>query len=144
MAEQNYSNHRRYVIGFHGVLALIVLACIVISLVHLYRAWTSGEGRLLAVLAVLLSVAAAQFYWYCRIFPLKAQDRAIRVEETLRYYALTGEMPDARLDTRQMVGLRFAGDKEFPALARRAAEEGLSENAIKKAVQDWRPDTYRV
>ena len=144
MAEQNYSNHRRLVAGFHGVLAVIVLACVVISLVHLYRSWSAGEGRLLAVLAVLLSVAAGQLFWYCRIFPLKAQDRAIRVEETLRYYVLTGEMPDARLGTRQMIGLRFAGDGEYPALARRAAEEGLSENAIKKAVKDWRADTYRV
>ena len=144
MAEQNYSNHRRYVIGYHGVLAIIVLACIVISLVHLYRAWTSGEGRLQAVLAVLLSVAAAQFYWYCRIFPLKAQDRAIRAEETLRHYVLTGEMPDARLGMRQFIGLRFASDEEFPGLAKRAAEEGLSEDAIKKAVENWRGDTYRV
>ena len=144
MAEQSYSNHRRYVIGYHGVLATIVLACLVISLVDLYRGWGSGAGRLQAVLLVLLSIAAALFYWYCRIFPLKAQDRAIRAEEKLRHYALTGEMPDARLDTRQFVGLRFASDGEFPALARRAAEEGLSENAIKKAVETWRPDHYRV
>ena len=144
MSEQSYSNHRRFVTGFHVVLALVVLACVVVSLIHLYRSWGAGGSRLLAVLAVLLSVAAAQLYWYCRIFPLKAQDRAIRAEEKLRHYALTGEMPDPRLDTRQYIGLRFAGDEELPALAKRAAEEGLSENAIKKAVKDWRPDTYRV
>ncbi len=144
MAEQSYANHRRYVTGFHVVLAIIVLACVVISLIHLYRAWTSGESRLPAVLGVLLSIAAAQLFWYCRIFPLKAQDRAIRAEEKLRHYVLTGELPDARLDTRQFIGLRFATDEEFPALARRAAEEGLSEDAIKKAVENWRADTYRV
>ena len=144
MAEQSYSNHRRYVIGFHGVLAIIVLACVVISLINLYRGWGAGEGRLQAVLLVLLSIAAPLFYWYCRIFPLKAQDRAIRAEEKLRHYVLTGELPDPRLGTRQYIGLRFASDAELPALAKRAAEEGLSENAIKKAVESWRPDTYRV
>ena len=144
MAEQNYSNHRRFVAGYHFVLAAIVLLTVIGSLIQLYRAWTMGENRAMSLLIVLLAVAAAQFYWYCRIFPLKAQDRAIRAEERLRHYVLTGEMPDTRLDTRQFIGLRFAADEEFPALAKRAAEEGMSENSIKKAVQTWRADTYRV
>ncbi len=144
MAEQSYSNHRRFVAGYHLVLAAVVLACVAGSLIQLYRAWAMGENRLTSLLIVLLAIAAAQLYWFCRIFPLKAQDRAIRAEERLRHYVLTGEMPDSRLDTRQIIGLRFASDGEFPALAKRAAEEGLSENAIKKAVQSWRGDTYRV
>ncbi len=144
MAEQNYSNHRRLVAGYHFVLFAVVLACVVGSLIQLYRAWAMGEGRVSALILVLLAVAAAQLFWFCRIFPLKAQDRAIRAEETLRHYVLTGELPDARLGTRQYIGLRFAGDEELPGLARRAAEEGLSENDIKKAVQSWREDTYRV
>lgn len=144
MAEQSYSNHRRYVFGFHFVLAIIVLGCVVISLINLYRGWAVDGERLQAVLLVLLSIAGTLFYWYCRIFPLKAQDRAIRAEEKLRHYVLTGELPDPRLDTRQFVGLRFASDDELPALARRAAEEGLSEGAIKRAVKSWRPDLYRV
>jgi hypothetical protein len=45
---------------------------------------------------------------------------------------------------RQIVGLRFASDEEFPALAQRAADEGLSEDEIKKAVKSWRGDDYRV
>jgi hypothetical protein len=144
MAEQNYSNHRRFVAGYHFVLSAVVLLGVVGSLVQLYRAYLMAENRTMSVLLVLLAIAAAQLFWYCRIFPLKAQDRAIRAEETLRHYVLTGEMPDGRLDTRQYVGLRFASDEEFPALAKRAAEEGLSEGAIKKAVQTWRADTYRV
>ena len=144
MAEQSYSNHRRFVVGYHFVLGIVVLLAVAGSLVQLYRAWAMGENRVMSLILVLLAVAAALLYWYCRIFPLKAQDRAIRAEETLRHYVLTGEMPDARLDTRQFVGLRFAADEEFPALAKRAAEEGLSENAIKKAIRSWRADTYRV
>jgi hypothetical protein len=144
MAEQSYSNHRRLVAGFHFALSLVVLVCLVGSLVRLYQAWGAGEGRFDALLVLLLSVAVVQLFWYCRIFPLKAQDRAIRAEETLRHYQLTGEMPDARLHMRQFIGLRFASDEEFPALAKRAAEEGMSENQIKQAVKSWRPDTYRV
>ena len=144
MAEQNYSNHRRYVVGYHVVLAIIVLMCVIGSLYQLYRAWGMGENRVMSFLLVLLSIAAALLFWYCRIFPLKAQDRAIRAEETLRHYMLTGERPDGRLKIRQYVGLRFAGDEELVALARRAAEDGMSEDAIKKAVESWRADTYRV
>jgi hypothetical protein len=144
MAEQNYSNHRRIVVGYHFVFSVLVLMAVGGSLVQLYRAWMMGENRMMSALIALLAIAAAQLYWYCRIFPLKAQDRAIRAEEKLRHYVLTGEMPDARINTRQFIGLRFAGDEEFPALAKRAAEEGMSEDEIKRAVKEWRGDTYRV
>ena len=86
MAEQNYSNHRRFVAGYHFVLFGIVLVTIVGSLIQLYRAVGEGEDRLSSALIVLLAVAAGQFFWFCRIFPLKAQDRAIRAEETLRHH----------------------------------------------------------
>ncbi len=144
MPEQNYSNHRRFVVGYHFVLAGLVLIAVVGALVQLYRAWGAGENRFMSALLVLLSLVAALLFWYCRIFPLKAQDRAIRAEERLRHYVLTGQLPDARLDTRQFIGLRFAADDEFVALAKRAAEEGLGEDEIKRAVRSWRADTYRV
>ncbi|MCP5111202.1 MAG: hypothetical protein GY953_10235, partial [bacterium] len=79
-----------------------------------------------------------------RLFPLKAQDRAIRAEENLRHYVLTGKLLDPQLTTRQVVGLRFAADEEFVELAQKAAAENLSEDAIKKAIKNWRADTYRV
>ena len=83
-------------------------------------------------------------FFIARVFPLKAQDRAIRAEENLRHYVLTGKLLDARLTPRQIIGLRFAADEEFVELAHKAAEENLSEDAIKKAIKNWRPDTYRV
>ncbi len=81
---------------------------------------------------------------FARIFALKAQDRAIRAEENLRHFALTGKLLDPRLTVKQIIGLRFASDAEFVALAQRAAEEKLSLDAIKRAVKDWRADYYRV
>ncbi len=79
-----------------------------------------------------------------RVFALKAQDRAIRVEENFRHYLLTGEPLDPRLTTRQVIGLRFAADDEFVTLAKSAAESGTSEKEIKQAIQNWRADDYRV
>jgi hypothetical protein len=44
----------------------------------------------------------------------------------------------------QVIALRFASDEEFPLLAQRAADEGLTNNAIKKEVKNWRPDYHRA
>ena len=57
---------------------------------------------------------------------------------------MTGKLLDARLSTRQIIGLRFASDGEFVDLAKQAAEKSLSEDAIKQAVKNWRADTNRV
>jgi hypothetical protein len=57
---------------------------------------------------------------------------------------MTGKLLDPRLGTRQVVALRFASDQELVALAQRAAKDGLSPDAIKQAIQEWRADTHRV
>jgi hypothetical protein len=75
---------------------------------------------------------------------LKAQDRAIRGEENLRHFVLTGKRLDPRLTIRQIIALRFAPDDEFVALAKAAADKNLAADAIKQAVENWRADTYRV
>ncbi|MCX6163126.1 MAG: DUF6526 family protein [Ignavibacteriae bacterium] len=48
------------------------------------------------------------------------------------------------MTTRQIIGLRFASDEEFPELAKKAAETGMKEDDIKKAIKNWRADNYRV
>ena len=45
---------------------------------------------------------------------------------------------------KQIIGLRFASDAEFVELARKAAYEGLSQDAIKRAVKNWRADHNRL
>ena len=82
--------------------------------------------------------------WYIRIFPLRAQDRAIRAEERLRYYMLTKKEYPQTLRMSQIIALRFASDEEFAALLDRAVKEELSANEIKMAITNWKGDYYRV
>ena len=142
--EQNYANHRRFMPLYHYVLSLLMLVALACSLVLVYRAFAGGYDRLVAVMILLLVIIALIEAGLLRIFPLKAQDRAIRAEENLRHYVLYGSLLDPGLTTRQIIGLRFAGDEELGSLAKRAVEENLSENDIKKAVKTWRADNYRV
>jgi hypothetical protein len=48
------------------------------------------------------------------------------------------------LTENQLVALRFASDAELPTLTERALSEKLSNADIKKAIQNWRPDYWRV
>jgi len=144
MADQSYKTHRRFVPLFHFVLSLAILAGLGGSLVNLYHAKDRPETHYGAALITLIFVCLILIFYFMRDFALKAQDRAIRAEENLRHYVLAGSLLDSRLDTRQVVGLRFAADSEFPELAKRAADEGLSEETIKKAIKSWRADNYRV
>jgi hypothetical protein len=97
-----------------------------------------------AALIVAILVALFIIFALVRVFPLKAQDRAIRAEESLRYFILTGKRMDPRLTIRQIIGLRFASDAELPQLAQKAADENLSSKAIKQMVKSWRPDHDRL
>jgi len=144
MAEQNYANHRQLVPAYHFVLFAILVLTLIGSGVNLYKSLGDHERLYSAALILVLVVISIMVALFARVFSLKAQDRAIRAEENLRHFALAGKLLDARLTTRQIVGLCFASDGEFVALAARAAQEGLSEDDIKRAVKDWRPDTYRV
>jgi len=142
MSEQNFSNHARMHPLFHYITAPLVFLGLIGSLVNLAKSDASSHysaALLVIVFLVLLFIGAM-----LRTYALKAQDRAIRAEEGLRHFILTGKPLDPRLRTGQIVALRFAGDAEFPALAARAAEENLSGKQIKQAIQQWRADYYRV
>ena len=81
---------------------------------------------------------------FTRAFAAKAQDRAIKVEESFRHYLMTGKPLSDQLTTLQVVGLRFASDDEFVELAERAEKENLSQLEIKEAIKNWKPNTYRL
>ncbi len=144
MATQTYQNHRRFVPMYHVVLFGILVLTLIGSSVNLYESWGDHQRLYSAALILVLTLSSLMLLAFCRVFPLKAQDRAIRAEENLRHYVLTGKLLNPALETLQVVALRFAPDEEFPALAERAAKERMKPDDIKRAVRNWRPDTYRV
>ncbi|MDP9170387.1 MAG: DUF6526 family protein [Acidobacteriota bacterium] len=144
MPEQSYSNHTKLAPPFHFVLAPLTVAVLIGSLVNLYKSLGDHERLYNASLICAMAVALFLLAFLARVFALRAQDRAIRAEENLRHFALTGRLLDARLTLAQIIGLRFASDAEFPALASRAAAEGLSLDQVKKSVKNWRADNDRL
>ena len=142
MADQQHSNHSRYIPLWHFITSAAILALLVGSIINLTH--SVKENVYSASLLVLASFIFLSVFWYARWFALRAQDRAIRAEENLRHFALTGKLLDGRLRLGQIIALRFAGDEEFVALAKKAAEEHTPSRDIKKSIQQWKADHHRV
>jgi Family of unknown function (DUF6526) len=146
---QNYANHTRFDPLFHFFLGPVFILGVILTLIHFFAHMMHNDFRenfhafLLVVLAVALLVAVAKI----RLYALKVQDRVIRLEERLRLAQLISEplrsrIPELTVD--QLCALRFAPDAEVGKLAERALNEKLSRKDIKQAIQNWRPDYWRV
>lgn len=144
MQEQNYKNHRKLDPLFHIVLSAIIIYLIVQSIINLVEVYSHGGNRQQAIMFLMIAVAFLISYFKIRTFPLKVQDRAIRAEENLRYFILTGKSLDKNLTLSQIIALRFAPDHEMVGLVERAIRENLSNDQIKKAIQNWRQDHHRA
>jgi hypothetical protein len=141
---QTFENHAQIGPMFHYVTLGILQLTFIGACVNLYQSWGDHARFYSASLLVTLTIGVMLAALYARSFALKAQDRAIRAEEQLRHYVLTGKLLDPRLTVKQIVGLRFASNDELVALAQRAADQNLAPKDIKQSVKNWRPDTYRV
>jgi Family of unknown function (DUF6526) len=146
---QTFANHTRFDPLYHFFLIPVFALGLIMSLIHFFAHLTTSDFRenfhafLLIVLAVALLIAVFKI----RTYSLKVQDRVVRLEERLRLTQLLPEPLRSRipeLTEDQLCGLRFASDAELPKLAERALNEKLSRNDIKKAIQTWRPDYWRV
>ena len=142
MSVQNFSNHTRFHAPFHYVSAPLVFAGLIGSIVNLANCKPDNcySASLLVVAFFLLLLIGSMV----RTYALKAQDRAIRAEENLRHFILTGKAFDSRLNIRQIIALRFASDEELPALAKKVAEEKMRAKEIKQQIKNWREDNYRI
>ena len=87
------------------------------SCVNLYQSWGDHTRIYSASLLVVLTFSTLLASLYARSFALKAQDRAIRAEEQLRHYVLTGKLldptphrpTDRRPEVRAERGIRGTG-----------------------------------
>jgi hypothetical protein len=141
---QSYEKHVKLVPAYHYVLFFLVVTTLIGSIVNFYQSLGDHERLYNAALILSISIMIGIIFGLVRAFPLKAQDRAIRAEENLRHFALTGKLLDPRLKMSQIIGLRFASDAEFPALASKAANQNLPLKEIKKSVKNWRADHDRL
>ena len=144
MEKQSYEKHAKYVPMYHVVTFGIIVLTFAGSLVNLFQSIGDHSRLYNAALITAMATAMVPLFFFARLFPLKAQDRAIRAEENLRHFALTGRLLDPRLKMKQIIALRFAPDEEFVNLAAKGVAEGLSQDAIKRAIKNWRSDDDRL
>jgi hypothetical protein len=146
---QNYANHTRLDPPFHFFLAPVFILGLILSLIHFFYHLRESDMRdnIHSFLLILLAVAMITLLLKVRLYSLKVQDRIIRLEERLRLTQLLSEPLRSRipeLTEDQLIGLRFASDAEVPKLVERALNEKLKRKDIKKSIQNWRPDYWRV
>jgi hypothetical protein len=146
---QTFANHARLDPPFHFFLIPFFGLVLLAALIHFFAHITKGGFffNFHSFALVLLAVAVLVSVLKIRLYALRVQDRVIRLEERLRLTQLLSEPLRSRipeLTEDQLIGLRFASDGEVPRLVERALNEKLSRNDIKKAIQNWRPDYWRV
>jgi hypothetical protein len=139
---QTLANHAKFDPIFHFFIGPVLIGCFIASIVFLFHRVNS-----LHIWLVVFSLAALLLCFRTRIYSLKVQDRVIRLEERLRLTALLSETMRKRipeLSEAQLIALRFAPDEEVPSLVEKILRENLEPKAIKKAINRWRPDYWRV
>ena len=139
MQEQNFKNHTRLIPEYHFLMLGVTAVLFMLSVINLFYG-INLSSIMFFLIGISLSIGASKI----RSFPIIVQDRAIRAEENLRHFALTGKLLDNRLTIRQIVALRFASDEEFVALAGRAISESMSNKEIKQAIRNWKSDHHRA
>jgi hypothetical protein len=140
---QNYANHRRFVPLYHFLAFGIFAVNQIWAIVRLVRtpSWETAFG-------VLLAFALLAVFFFSRTFPLRVQDRLIRLEMHLRLRQILP--PDLKsrileLTPSQLIGLRFASDAEMADLVRDVLTNDIKDReAIKKKIKDWQGDYLRA
>ena len=141
-APQSLKNHAKLDPAFHFFLVSVLLANLVVAVVQLVH-----RPGFIATWFVVMSVVAFVVLFKLRLYPLKVQDRVIRLEERLRLQSLTPLEWHAqiyRLSEDQLIGLRFAGDDEVVELAKQTLEHNWNRKQIKERIRNWRADYWRV
>jgi hypothetical protein len=142
---QSFSNHTRLHPPYHFVTLTLLLANLIIGIVLIVL--SLHTQLLLSLWISLIWVTLFLLAFLLRSYPLKVQDRVIRLEERLRLDALLPEPLRKRipeLTEAQLIALRFASDDEIPTLVATTLDKQLTNKQIKERIQSWRPDHFRV
>jgi hypothetical protein len=140
---QSYANHRRFFSLYHYVALPILLVNVVVTTIIVLRQPSLGTAWSLVVAVALVVGLVAS-----RTSSLIVQNRVIGLEMRLRLATvlpveLCKRIPELHL--KQLIGLRYAGDAELPGLVERCLRGELqTADAVKRAVQHWRPDFVRA
>ena len=141
--QQSYANHTRWQPPFHFFVMPVMLINFVWAIVEFVNtlAWHQGWW-------IVVSLALVVLAFLVRINALKVQDRLIRLEERLRYQQLLpADLAEqcGSLAIGPIIALRFASDEELESLVREVLGGRLTKSAeIKRAIKNWRGDTFRV
>src|ERR1700677_2882357 len=141
-APQNLKNHARLDPPYHLILLTVLVVNLFIVLCFAWR-----DLNYFTEWIVILSIAVFIPMVKLRSYPLKVQDRIIRLEERLRLQALAPTQWHTqiyRLTEEQLIALRFAADDEVVELAKQALEHNLNRKQIKERIKSWRADNWRV
>jgi hypothetical protein len=139
---QNLKNHGRLDPPYHMVLFGVLLVNLAVVITYTVMHFSIFSAWLL-----IMSIAVFIPFAKLRTYPLKVQDRVIRLEERLRLQALAPaewHTQIYRLTEDQLIGLRFAADDEVVELAKQALEKNLTRKQIKERIKDWRADEWRI
>jgi hypothetical protein len=139
---QDLKSHGRFDPPYHFFLTIVVIANVIIAIIY-----AAHHPYFYPIWLAVLSIAAFVALFKMRLYPLKVQDRVIRLEERLRLQSLAPaewHTQIYRLSEDQLIGLRFAGDDEVVELAKQALEHNLNRKQIKERIRSWRPDHWRV
>ena len=144
MAEQQtYANHTRWFPLVHFVTFPLLVLNFLYQAFRLYQ-----EPSVDRAVWVVLCVVFMLIVLGARMQALKAQDRAIRLEERIRYKELLSPELAKRaceLPAGKIISLRFAADEELPELTTQVLDGKLNTGKeIKTAIKNWRGDYLRV
>lgn len=145
MAKQSYENHVRWYPPHHFVFYPLMLALLGFAA---YQAYSVETDRMLWLFLTALSAIVIWVAFMLRQhYALTLQNRIVIGELRYRYFVVTGnrlEPLEDKLSEGRLFALRFAPDEELEALTQKAISENLTADAIKRSIQNWKPDDRRV
>jgi hypothetical protein len=140
---QSYANHRRVFPLYHLFALPVFLANVLVALSVAVRHPSFWNAWVVVLALGLVAGAVAN-----RASTLIVQNPVIGLEMRQRLAPVLPAELRARipeLQIKQLVGLRYAGDDELAGLVERCLRGELATaDAVKRAVQHWRPDYVRA